>query len=284
MTVTLALAVVLMGPRDVETDITYRSVAGEELRLDFFPAPSNAAKPAPLVIFIHGGAWMAGSRKMGTRWCNRLVDEGFAAATISYRLAPKHRWPSMLEDTQAAVRYMRANASRFGIDPNRIAAMGESAGGHLALLAGMVESNGSNRDNPRYSSRVQAVLNVFGPTDMSRDFPGTQLGEMVALNVIGKPYAQAGPLVKEFSPLSNITRNAPPTTTIHGDSDKTVPVSQARYLHEALGNVGVDHELHIVPGMNHFVDFNNASHKAVVDKAIAFIKSKLAKSASAKAA
>ncbi|MCG9895948.1 MAG: alpha/beta hydrolase [Fimbriimonadaceae bacterium] len=230
-----------------QTGIVYRTVAGQELKLDFYPPVTASAEPAPLVVAFHGGAWISGTREQMAQFCIEASKRGMAAATVSYRLGPRSKWPAMIEDARAAVRFFRDRATEYRIDPNRIGAAGASAGGHLALLLG-------TQDVPegpaKTSSRVQAVLNMFGPTDLSADYnPG--LSALVALQVLGKPLDQAGDVIKEFSPVNHVDAKSAPIFTIHGKADVVVPFRQAERLDEAARKAGIPHTFIAIENMGH---------------------------------
>ena len=266
----IALWCALVARPDVDKDIVYREAAGEQLKFDFYRPVKTDDGPSALVVVIHGGAWMSGKRQDMDALCQAIAKEGMAAATVSYRLAPKHRWPAMLEDVQAAVRFFRANAAEFAVDPDRIGAAGGSAGGHLALLLGFTDAPAAGT-----SSRVQAVFNIFGPTDLSQDFD-PQIADQVAFAVIGKKYADAGEEVRKFSPLSYVGKESSPVFTIHGSEDKLVPVKQAERLREALKEAGVESETVIVEGMGHAVDMTKPGVPQAMESGVKFLKKRLA--------
>lgn len=234
----------------VELDVVYAKVAGVDLMMDIYrPSVAPAGKSAAVVV-IHGGAWMGGKRQEMAELCEAIAKKGMLAATVQYRLAPKFKWPAMWDDTQTAVRYLRANAEKYGIDPNRIGATGASAGGHLSLMLGSTETRDPNAEHFKgVSSRVAAVLNLFGPTDMSQDYPPQM--DFLFMQVLGKVKAQAADEIKQASPVSHIKKGAAPVFTIHGTTDQLVPVIQAKRLDDALKAAGVPHIQHIIEGMGH---------------------------------
>lgn len=259
-------------------DIVYRTVDGTEMKADFYYPEKPLAEPAPFVVVIHGGAWIQGQRQDMAAVCEMLAKEGFASATVSYRLSPKNRWPAHIEDVQAATRYFKAKAKDYKIDVNNFGATGASAGGHLALLLGMTDTwEKDPKDYPNESSKVKAVLNFFGPTDMTKDFNPAIAG-LICQQVMGKKYDPADPDLLKLGPLAHVTKNAPPTFTIQGDADTTVPPKQAVRLDDSLKAVGVESELRMVPKMGHEFPMTNTDFLKAIDDAIKFLKKHLTKS------
>src|SRR4051812_34937100 len=173
----LATFAVPAAPLVITRDVAYAAPAGEPLKLDFV-APAGPG-PHPCVVLLHGGAWKTGSRKdlstvrmdvgtPGKSLAEVLAAKGFATASVGYRLAPKHKFPAQIEDAKTAVRFLRANAAKFHIDPDRIGAMGFSAGGHIAALLGTADKSAGFEGDlyPEQSSRVSCVVDFFGPTDL----------------------------------------------------------------------------------------------------------------------
>jgi acetyl esterase/lipase len=265
----LALWCSLSAQPDVDRDIVYREVEGQELKLDFYRPHKADDGVSALVVVFHGGAWMTGKRQDMNELCLALAKEGMAAATVTYRLAPKNRWPAMREDAQEAVRFFRKNAGRYAVDPDRIGAAGGSAGAHLALLLGFTDSVVDG-----VSARVSAVLNIFGPTDLSQDFD-PRLADQVSLSVIGKRYADAAEEVRAFSPLTHVRSTSAPVFTIHGTADQVVPVKQAERLTEALEKAGVVHETVLIKDMEHRVDLMDKEVADAIARGIAFLKERL---------
>lgn len=260
---------------EVKTDIVYRKAGEKEMKLDFYKPISLAEGPKPLVIVIHGGAWMGGKRQDMAGFAQGLAQQGFATATISYRLAPTDKWPSQIDDCQAAVRYFRSKAGEYDVDPNRFASLGASAGGHLALLLGFTDTRDKTTlDYPLLSSKVQCVVNVFGPVDLSQDFEQTMAG-LVAMQVLGKSYDKATKEITEFSPITYAVKGCPPVFTLHGKADTLVPVKQAERLDKALKAAGVEHEMVLIEGMGHEVPMNRPEVSEAVTKAVNFLKKHL---------
>jgi acetyl esterase/lipase len=232
----------------VERDIVFSAPGGAALHLDLYFPKHEGETPAPLAVYLHGGGWRGGSRTVGT-WLKdvtaELVARGYVVAAVDYRLVPDVKWPAFIHDVKAAVRFLRANAGKYHIDPDRIGVWGTSAGGHLAALLGT--SDASDRlegdgGNPEASSRVQAVVDLFGPTDLTRMNRREQLAER-AFGGVDK--------LKEASPVEYVTRDDPPFLIIQGDSDKTVPAEQSEILYQRLVAAGAPAKLVIVKKGGH---------------------------------
>ncbi len=268
------LSLALASPTP-DLDVLYSRAGGEELRMDIYSPSGSASAMRPAVLVIHGGAWMSGRRQDMAHSAQALADQGFVAATTSYRLAPKSKWPAMLDDVQTAVRFLRKNAAKYGIDQNRIGSAGASAGGHLALMLGFRDLRDAKPlEYLGESSRVSAVFNIFGPTDMRRDFP-TSL-DVLYTAVLGKPRAQASEEIADASPVRHIDKGDAPVFTIHGKADPLVPFVQAQWLDENLKKAGIVHELHLIEGMGHSIDLGNPAVSSAMQKAVKFLQTHLA--------
>ncbi|MCH7944503.1 MAG: alpha/beta hydrolase [Armatimonadetes bacterium] len=261
---TLALLALLLQADPPTTGIVYREVDGQRLMMDLYPAAGRSAK-APVVVVIHGGAWMSGSREDMSALCTALSLNGMVAATVDYRLAPRSKWPAMLDDVRASVRFLRANAERFGIDPDRVGAAGVSSGAHLALMLGF---------SGTWSSRVMAVLNLFGPTDLTKDY-SPFLAQAMSEQVLGKDLADATEDIRAFSPVTYVTSDDAPVFTVHGRADLLVPYVQAERLDKALRGAGVAHTMLLVDGMEHGIKIDHKVEMEAVSKGVAFMRATL---------
>jgi acetyl esterase/lipase len=272
-----ALFLLLTGSASVELDVVYSKVAGEELKMDIYSpsSPANGQKRGAVAVF-HGGAWMFGNRQSMAELCKTLAESGLVAATVQYRLAPKHKWPAMLDDAQTAVRYLRKNAERLGIDPERIGASGASAGGHLSLLLGFRDTvNAAPSEHMGVSSRVRAVLNLFGPTDLSntKDYPASL--DMMFATVLGKARAQATEEIKSASPVYFVDAKSAPVFTIQGKIDGLVPVAQAEALDAKLKASGVPHLMNLIENMGHELPLGRPEVVEALKKGIEWMKAQL---------
>jgi acetyl esterase/lipase/lysophospholipase L1-like esterase len=260
-------------------EITYHEVDGEKLGIDvYFPtAPSDGSK-RPAILLVHGGGWVGGTRKDVANEARALAANGYVVFSASYRLGNgparvedpnlpvRNRYPAPLDDCQRAVRWIRSKAAEFQVDPNRLAAAGWSAGGHLASLLGTLDT----RDNfdaelSRYSSRVNAVINVFGPADLTMPLPETNLlggtadpnsprwevskpVRWLADELVGENNTEAK---KAASPLHQVDSKTAPFLIVHGALDKLVPIEQGRAFHRTLINAGIEAKLVEFPDEGH---------------------------------
>lgn len=223
-----------------ERDLVYARHDGEDLLADvYIPA---GAEPHPAVLVVHGGAWRHGRRWYMSRICERLRERGYTVINVSYRLAPRHRFPQPLDDCRAAVRWMRDNATRFRIDPQRIGAFGYSAGGHLvALLA--LSSGEPALDRDSGDTSIQAAVIGAAPTEL-RTFPDTYPVELTVGRFLGGSPNEIPALYSAASPIAHVSADDPPMFLYHGASDWIVPVEQSRDMDQALALAGVPHQYH----------------------------------------
>jgi acetyl esterase/lipase len=230
----------------VHRDLEYAEEDGESLGLDLY-LPEKADKAPPLMVWIHGGGWRNGDKANVNPAILRLSGEGYAVASINYRLEDLSIHPKNIHDCKGAVRWLRAHAETYGYDPERVAVGGGSAGGHLALLLGMSsdieELEGTVGGNPDQSSAVSAIVDLYGPSDLV-EMAKTQERFNRAHDFETGQLASASPLV-------HLTPNDPPVLILHGDKDKTVPVEQSHLLDERYRKLGLESELHILEGAGH---------------------------------
>lgn len=229
----------------VEKDITYCTVDGVELKMDvYYPSENNGR--FPVRMYVHGGGWSKGDKAQGAGAIEipELQKAGFLVVSVNYRLAPEYVFPAMIEDVKCAVRSLRAHADEYNLDPNRIGVWGGSAGGHLvALLGTSDESAGFDvGEYLEYSSRVQAVVDMFGPTDLTVQFEGGYEGASRVFDGFDATLA---------SPVTYVTADDPPFLILHGEKDALVPIEQSEILLAALQSVGVPAELVPVVNANH---------------------------------
>jgi acetyl esterase/lipase len=277
----LILALLVAEPK-ADLDITYAKPAGEELKMDVYsPALSPVGEKLPAVVVIHGGAWMSGKRQDMAAMAKELANRGVVAATIQYRLAPKYQWPAMLDDAQTAVRYLRANSAKYNIDPKRIGATGASAGGHLALFLGATETRDKNAaDYPKTSSKVKAVLDLFGPTDLTNatDFPPGPLTQYMAVTLFGKkPDDTQGALeaARTASPLYFLDKNAAPVFIIQGLADTLVKPNQSKALEAKLKTLKVPVEAVYIDQMGHELPLQKEPVKQAAERGLAWLIAQL---------
>jgi acetyl esterase/lipase len=242
-------------------DLEFARVGEKRLLLDLI-VPEDGAKPAPLIIWIHGGGWEVGVKEWQSPVQGMeaaLLERGCAIASISYRLSHEAIFPAQLEDCKAAVRWLRAHGSEYGLSTDRIGVVGHSAGGHLTALLGTTGGHnafdvGENRD---VSSRVQAVCPMSAPTAFM-EMGGSHLDpDSPESRLIGAPVLENPALVARANPITYVSKDSPPFLLLHGDRDDVVAYSQSQLLHDALVNAGADSTLYIVRGGDH--DLNSGS-------------------------
>lgn len=261
-------------------NLEYANVGGVSLRLDLY-TPNNQSAPTPLIIWIHGGGWQSGSRTLGANGPQlRQANRGYAVASVSYRLSGAAKFPAQISDVKAAVRWLRANAAAYNLDPNKFAAWGSSAGAHLAVLLGTSSASGflenTTMGNPNQHSRVQAVLDWFGPTDLVQMDANALPCSVICHNcadspesrLIGCPLTVCRQKARRPNPIRYIDPNFnfPPFLIMHGTADCTVPPHQSQLLHNALTAVGATSTLTYLEGAGHGgTQFTTPENLALVD-------------------
>lgn len=242
-------------------NIDYVGKDNPRQKLDLFVASDRAEKKRPLVVVIHGGGWLSGRKEDGLEVARLLAGSGdYVTATINYRLTQEAIWPAQIFDSKAAIRFLRGNAEEYGIDPEKVGVLGFSAGGHLVSMLGTSgdakELEGKLGTFPSMSSRVQAVVNFFGPADFFTLFgKGTRVERVpkgnMAIKLLGKTDEEITRNAKLASPVSWITKDDAPFLTAHGTEDHLVPFSQAVELDAALKKSGVESYLIAMEGAGH---------------------------------
>jgi acetyl esterase/lipase len=244
-------------------DLVYGEVPGyRPMELDLYLPPGDG--PHPVIVHVHGGGWRRGSRRhplpaLGPDFYDDLAGQGFAVAAIDYRLSGEARFPAPLEDVRTAIGWVRDHATSHGLDAGRVFGWGDSAGGHLALLAAL-HPDGTGTAVP--SHQVQGVVAWFPVTDLARlqsdiadaggaPDPGPDSREALLL---GAPASEVPDLARRASPVTHAGADAPPTLLMHGAADDLVPPAQSVRLAEALSGAGAAVELELVPGATHFWD------------------------------
>jgi len=253
---TLAMqAADLIVPDDVvfEQGIEYSNPDNQPLQLNL-ARPRTGSGRFPSIVCIHGGGFRAGHRDGYNQLCLTLAQRGYVAATVSYRLAPKYQFPAAVHDVKAAVRWLRANANKYNLDPNRIGATGGSAGGHLAQFLGVtpgVKQFEGEEGNLEQSSSVSCVVNFYGPSDFTKSYAKSVDAAEVLPLFFGGNLDQERQKHIVGSPLYWVTPNAAPTLCIHGTEDKYVAHEQATWMVDRLKACGVEAELLTLPGAGH---------------------------------
>lgn len=235
----------------VERDITYCTVDGIALTMDVY-YPYSINRPWPVVIYVHGGGWIGGDKSAGAGMEDQpaLTSAGFLVVSINYRLAPEYQFPAMIEDVKCAVRSLRAHAEVYNLDPERVGATGGSAGGHLVSLLG-TSDNSAGWDVGEYleqSSRVQAVVDMFGPADLAVPRFITHSNNGAVVFDVSR---DGDPRLVAASPVTYITPNDPPFLILQGEADMVVPPEQSLEFYERLTAAGVEATLTMVKNAGH---------------------------------
>ena len=246
----------------VETNIVYHTANNYQNKLDVY-WPDGPSAPTPVVVVIHGGGWVEGTKEERVLEMMPYLQMGFAAVNVEYRLGRISLAPAAVEDCRCALHWVFANAKRYNFDPSRVVLQGGSAGGHLALMTGMLtpaagfdrecRAEGDNywSQNPGTSRdpRVAAIVNWFGIADVLDELHGPNAKGYAVVWVGDQPNVDE--IAKRVSPSNYVNSQVPPIITIHGDKDALVPYTQSVKLHQALDAAKVPNQLYTVPGANH---------------------------------
>jgi acetyl esterase/lipase len=234
-----------------DPDVVYSKAGEKKLKLDL--ARPGGKGPFPCVVCLHGGGWRMGNKKDLRPWITFLAEQGYVAASVGYRLVPDGTFPAQIEDAKTAVRFLRSNADKYGIDKDRVAAMGWSAGGHLACLLGLTDEKCGfdGKECPDQSSKVQAVIDYFGPTDLAAFGKDDLAQKGMLAPFIGAKYSDNPAAHEKASPIKYVKKDAPPFLIFHGTKDWVVPIEQSRALTEKLKDAHTSVKLVEVPGEGH---------------------------------
>ena len=255
-------------------DVTYLKADGVELKLDIYTPKVNIGtqdpdlakvsgnpRTVPTLVFFHGGGWVAGTKEQQNLRLLPYLNKGWAVVNVEYRLGSVALAPAAVEDTRCATWWVKRNAEKYGFDPDRIVLSGGSAGGHLALITGMLTADAGLdrrcpgfREKPRGAAefpelKVAAIVNWFGITDVNDLIKGPNMKTYAAAWMGAQENRES--IAKRVSPLSYIHKNLPPILTLHGDKDEVVPYSHAVRLHKRLDKNGTPNQLHTVKGAGH---------------------------------
>lgn len=245
---------------EVVPNITYTIANNSEQKLDLY-LPHNRSNPVPTLIFIHGGGWVEGKKEYDVLQLLPYLSLGFAVVNVEYRLGRNSLAPAAVEDCRCALRWVYRHAKENGLDTTKIVLTGGSAGGHLALITGMLPPSNvfdrgcSTDDSVRWTTgtesemKVAAIINWFGITDVE-DLLAGQNAKHYAIEWFGS-LNNREQLARQISPINLVRAGLPPVLTIHGDSDDLVPYSHAVRLHAALDKAGVMNQLITIRGGKH---------------------------------
>lgn len=235
-------------------DLEYAKVGDTSLKIDVMEPTERAAQKLPAIVFIHGGGWAGGDKVVGIGRVAPLVATGeYVGFTIQYRFTKEAGFPAQIHDSKAAIRWVKANAEKYGVDPDRIGVWGSSAGGHLVSLLGTsgdvsdLEGEAGPTD---VSSRVKCVVNFCGPTDFSL-FPDTEVRKRAVHPLLGGSPSEKPEVARQASPATYVSEDDPAFLIMHGTADTIVPVDQATTFHEKLKKAGVNSTLVLIEGGQH---------------------------------
>ena len=237
-------------------NVTYCTMGGERLLMDIVLPGKPGPSPRPFVLYVHGGGWTMGGRSDLGYFNLKLLSEGYAVGTLDYRLAPQYKFPAQIEDVKCAIRFVRKNAALIGVDPNKIAADGSSAGGNLVSLLGL--TNSSMWDVGPYanvSDNVSAVVDEFGPSNITSFLYYNASPGMRAYydGIFSEVFASSPELLSQASPVNHVTGNAPPFLIIQGLQDSTVPYNQSVQLYNLLVSAGDTANIILVENAGHML-------------------------------
>ncbi|HWC30593.1 MAG TPA: alpha/beta hydrolase fold domain-containing protein, partial [Dehalococcoidia bacterium] len=233
-------------------DVEFGTGGGRPLRMHIVRPRRAPSGLMPVVVYVHGGWWRAGSRDTGLPRLIPLAERGYFGAAVEYRLTGEAQWPAQIQDCKCGIRYLRTHAAEYGIDAERIGVWGASAGGHLVAMLGSAASVPEFEGDggwPEQSSAVQAVCDWFGPTDLrllGHDNPDSH-----SARLIGGPVKDNLEAATNASPVTYVSAGSAPHLLQHGTEDAQVPVGQSELLHAALQKAGADSTLHTFPGLGH---------------------------------
>ncbi len=250
----------ISGDYDMIPNITYSRRNNTEMKLDIY-FPRNRPAPLPTLVLFHGGGWVAGQKERSVFQLLPYLSLGWVVINVEYRLASNSLAPAAVEDCRCALQWTIQNAKTYGIDTSRIVLTGGSAGGHLALITGMLPSHSlfdracPSPENTRWINgdapalRVAAIVNWFGITDVADLLEGANTKRYAVEWLGGLENRQE--LARQVSPITYVRSGLPPVITIHGNEDNVVPYSHATRLHTALDKAGVPNQLITVPRGKH---------------------------------
>jgi acetyl esterase/lipase len=279
----LVLAPTLIGAQEkkpeirVDRDLVYGKGGETDLKLDL-AMPKEGKGPFPAIVCVHGGGWKAGNRQQLEKTIEGMAARGYVAVTVSYRFSPGARFPAQIEDCKAAVRWLRANAAKYQVNPERIGAVGFSAGGHLVCLLGTTDKNDGlegQGGNPEQSSRVQAVVSFFGPTDFTTKTWNEAVEKEFLIPLFGTTFEENPAIYKKASSITYVTKDDPPFLFFHGTEDRLVGIRHSQLLADKLQEVGVKAKVVVMEGAGH--GWQGEKLRQSIDQMFAFFNEQLKK-------
>lgn len=243
-------------PDEIEeiNNVEYKNINGKSLQFDIYRL-KNLTDTVPLLVFIHGGSWKGGQRSDYLVYLIDFAKRGYVTATVSYRLLADGVYPACAEDIRDALKWFFDNGENYGYDPERIALIGGSAGGHLAMLGGYGWENSKQLSDSitviESNHKIKAVVDIYGPADLTTEYARNH---PLVTALIGRSYEESPVLYSEASPVTYLDKDDPPTLIIHGTSDRLVPVSQSDDLKRRLDSLGVPCEYYKLPLWPHTMD------------------------------
>jgi acetyl esterase/lipase len=244
-------------PEGVELlrDVEYGKGGDRALKIHILRPKDTPREPMPVAVWVHGGGWHAGNKDSGIGLLATYAARGYFCASVEYRFSTEAPFPAQIEDCKCAIRYLRAHAKKYHLDPDRIGVFGGSAGGHLVALLGTtahvkeLEGKGGWAEFP---SRVQAVCDICGPTDLTR-YPDKGYANKAITDLLGGSPKDKKDLAARANPITHVTKDAPPFLLVHGDKDDLVPLEQSELLRDALTKAGVPVTLYVAKGVGHSI-------------------------------
>jgi len=255
----------------IRDNVVFGRGGDQDLKCDVF-TPPDPQPGAPAILLVHGGGWRAGDRAQMRAYGIQLALRGFVCVSSAYRLVPAAPWPAQIHDVNAALRYMRANAAELGIDPEKLTAVGASAGAHLVLLAAGTPAHApfqGEGGHPGVSTALQAVVGIFPPTVLAprgATVSGSVPGSVLLLDDDDEASARMA------SPLAHVAPGYPPTLLLHGTADRIVPPSASMRMYQELAAAGVPVELHMVAEQPHGYVVQRDYHRLSCDQIALFLR------------
>ena len=243
----------------VQESVVIGNAGTRDLTGDLYvPPPEDDLRPA--IVVLHGGGWWKGASRSVRGFGELLSRAGFVCLCVSYRLSGESQWPAQIEDVKCSVRYLKACHQELGVDPDRIGVTGDSAGGHLALMAAVPSDFDGVGGHQAHSSEVKAVGAMYSPTQLRRQQSNAASTRLLGPNAGDDDYRRASPICYDLT-------NFPPCLLIHGSEDPGVPLTQTTAFYEKLSQLGRSVELHIFSGEGHAFDRQSTTKDGMVDVA-----------------